>query len=157
MCSISIIGLFSLSNFENSNQVRGEGYITFLPYSNLNLYFTSGGMFQTDRDWGETFQVNEEVGIKIARSVWLETGLVVGNSFLYSRNMGYLMNNSFMIPSTTVYCNLIVTTWKNLALNISPFYSKNNNYSWNLNSLSRTGELNPNSFGIAFKITYNNK
>ena len=148
---------FSLSNFENSNQVRGEGYITFLPYSNLNLYFTSGGMFQTDRDWGETFQVNEEVGIKIARSVWLETGLVVGNSFLYSRNMGYLMNNSFMIPSTTVYCNLIVTTWKNLALNISPFYSKNNNYSWNLNSLSRTGELNPNSFGIAFKITYNNK
>jgi hypothetical protein len=147
----------SLSNFGNSEQVRGEGYITYLPYSSLNLYFTSGGMLQTDRDWGESYQIDEEVGIKIMRSVWLETGIMLGNSFLYARNMGNIMNNSFMIPSTTVYCNLILTKWKKLTLNISPFYSKNLNYSWNLSSFSRNNEINPNSFGIAIKLTYNNK
>jgi len=147
---------FSLSNFENSNQIRGEGYLSFLPSGNLNLYFTSGGMFQNDTDWGNTFQVNEEVGFKLSRNTWLETGFITGNSFHYVRNEGSIMNNSFVIPSTTIYCNLILMHWKKITLNISPTYSRISNYSWNLSSLYRGYEVDLNSFGIVIKLIYNN-
>jgi len=147
---------FSVSNFENSNQIRGEGYLTCLPAGNLNLYFTTGGMLQNDTDWGNTFQVNEEAGLKLSRSIWLETGLVLGNSFHYVRDMGYFMNNSFMIPSATLFCNVILMQWKKITLNITPSYSRNKNYSWNLTSLYHDYELDPNSFGVAIKIIYNN-
>jgi hypothetical protein len=146
----------SVSDFENSNQVRGEGYLSYLPSTNLDLYFTTGGMLQNDSNWGNTFQINEEVGIKLSGKIWIETGLMAGNSFHYVRNEGILMNNSFIIPSTTVYCNLILMPWKKLTLNISPSYSRITNYSWNLSSLYRDYKLDLNSFGIVIKIIYNN-
>jgi hypothetical protein len=146
----------SASNFENSNQIRGEGYLVYLPSANLDLYFTTGGMLQYDSKWGNTYQINEEVGIKLSNKIWLETGLMAGNSFHYVRNEGSLMNNSFIIPSTTVYCNLVMMPWKKITLNISPSYSRVINYSWNLSSLYRDYELDLNSYGIVIKIIYNN-
>ena len=148
---------FSVSNFSFSNQERGEGYITFLPSGNLNFYLTSGGMIQTDMNWGNTYQVNEEIGIRIFNSVWLESGIVFGNSFLYTRNQGYLMNNSFLIPSTTLYCNIIVSPGKRYEVTLSPFYSENKNYSWDLNVYNRTNELNPRSYGLSVKLNYNKR
>jgi hypothetical protein len=147
---------FSFSNFGNSNQLRSEGYLTIMPYGNLNLYSTTGGMLQYDKNWGYTYQVDETVGFKITRSLWLETGIMFGNSFLYSRDNGYYINNSFLIPSASIYCNLVIMKWKNYKLNISPIFSENKNYSWNLNALYRTNELNPRSFGITIKLTYKN-
>jgi hypothetical protein len=148
---------FSASNFSNSNQIRGEVNLTYLPYSNLNFYLTSGGMYQTDNRWGNTYQVSEEAGLKITGSVWLESGIVIGNSFLYARNQGYLMNNSLMVPATTIYANLTIYPGKKIKITFSPFYSKNNNYSWNLNDYTRSNELNPRSFGVLIKLNYNNK
>jgi hypothetical protein len=148
---------FSATNFENSAQVRAEGYLTYLPYSNPDLYFNTGGMIQNDKNWGETYQVNEEAGIKISRLVWLETGIVLGNAFQYARNQGYIMNNSYLIPATTLYCNIISAFRNKITLNISPYYSKNKNYSWNLISLYRDNELNPNTFGLTIKLIYNNR
>jgi hypothetical protein len=147
---------FSFSNFGNSSQLRGEGYLTFLPYGNLNLYSVTGGMYQYDKDWGGTSQVNESVGFKVAGSLWLETGITIGNSFLYARDQGYYINNSYLIPSASIFCNLIITKWKNYTLHVSPSFSENKNYSWNLNALYRTNEVNPRSFGITIKLTYKN-
>jgi hypothetical protein len=147
----------SMSNFSNSNQIRGEGYLTYLPYGNLNFYLTSGAMYQTDNSWGNTYQINEEVGLRITRSVWLESGIVIGNSFLYARNQGYLINNSLLIPATTIYGDVIINPGKKFMITVSPFFSKNQNYSWNLNDYTATNELNPRSFGVTIKLTYNSK
>ncbi|MCX6326967.1 MAG: hypothetical protein NT144_10030 [Bacteroidia bacterium] len=143
----------SFSNFSNSNQIRGEGYLTYLPFANLNLYFTSGGMYQSDKYWGGTYQINQEIGFKISKSIWLESGIIKGNSFLYARNQGYMINNSFQIPETTIYSNIILLPDKKFSITISPYYCKNQIYSWNLNSYLRTNKLNINSFGVAFKLT----
>jgi hypothetical protein len=144
----------SFSNFNNSNQLRGEGYFTWLPSGNLNLYFTSGWMGQQDVNWGGTYQVSEEIGLKILKSLWLETGLISGNSFLYARNVGSLINNSFQIPKTTIYSNLIILPGRHLKLTITPFYCENNIYSWDLTAYTRTNKLIINSFGGLIKITY---
>jgi hypothetical protein len=146
----------SFSNFGKSNQVRGEGYLTYLPFSNLNLYFTSGGMYQTDTNWGGTYQINEEIGLKIMKSLWIETGIVTGNSFLYSRNQGFFINNSFLIPATTVFSNIIILPWKHFNFTLTPFYSKNQIYSWDLNAHYRTNKLYVNSFGVSIKLSYKN-
>jgi hypothetical protein len=144
----------SISNFSNSRQIRGEGYFTWLPTGNMNLYLTSGWMGQNDIYWGGTYQVSQEVGLKIFKSFWLESGLIKGNSFLYTRNFGSMINNSFQIPVTTIYTNLIVLVGKHLKFSIMPFYSENNIYSWDLTTYSRTNKLNINSFGGLVKLTY---
>ena len=144
----------SMSNFSNSSQVRGEGYFTWLPKGNLNLYLTSCWMGQTDNNWGGTYQVSQEIGFKLSRSLWMESGIVKGNSFLYARNQGLLMNNSFQIPVTTIYGNIILLPWKRFNISLSPFYSRNEVYSWDLSSYTRTNKLNINSFGGSFKLIY---
>jgi hypothetical protein len=148
---------FSLSNFSGSDQKRGEAYLTFLPSGNLNLYLTSGGMLQNDKNWGTTWQVNEELGLKLFRYIWLESGIIFGNSFLYARNQGYFINNSYLIPQTTIYCNLIVAPGKRYIVTLSPYFCENKNYSWDLSVYNRTDELNPKSYGISIKLNYNNR
>jgi hypothetical protein len=144
----------SFSNFSNSNQIRGEGYFTLLPSGNLNLYLTSGLMSQRDKIWGGTYQVSQEIGLKIFKSLWLEAGLINGNSFLYGRNQGSMLNNSFQIPVTTIYSNLIILPGRHLNITITPYYSENNIYSWDLTAYSRTNKLIINSFGGLIKFTY---
>ena len=148
---------FSLSNFGFSSQVRGEASLTWLPLGNLNLYFTSGWMGQTDKNWGGTYQVNQEIGFKIFKALWMEAGIVSGNSFLYARNQGYLINNSFLIPATTLYGNLIILPAKRFSIVLTPVYSENENYSWDLNTYSRGNKLIVNSFGGSIKLIYKNK
>jgi hypothetical protein len=147
----------SFSNFSYSNQIRGEVYLTWLPFGNLNLYLTSGWMVQTDKNWGGTYQINGEIGLKVFKVLWLESGIVKGNSFLYSRNQGYLLNNSFQIPATTIYSNIIILPGKKFNITLTPFYCKNQIYSWDLNSYFRTNKLTINSFGCSIKLNYKNK
>lgn len=144
----------SVSNFGNSRQVRGEGYVTWLPAANLNLYFTSGGMFQTDKYWGSTYQVNQVIGFRLADFLWVETGVMQGNSFLNVRNAGYSVNNSYQIPSVSAHSNLILFPLKNLSLTLTPFYNKFDVYSWDFTNVSRTGKVNIDSYGCAFKLSF---
>lgn len=145
---------FSISNFGSSNQVRGEGYITYLPNGNLNLYFTSGAMYQIDNHWGSTYQINEEIGFNVLKSLWIESGILNGNSFLYARNQGSVMNNSFSVPSVSVYGNVIFFPSKKLCITLTPFYVENNIYSWDLKTYIKADKLTPSSFGGAVKIIY---
>jgi hypothetical protein len=147
----------SLSNLGNSNQMRGEGYITWLPSGNLKLYLTSGGMYQNDINWGKTYQINQEIGLKLSNSLWLESGIVKGNSFLYARNQGYAVNNSFQSPATTIYSNIIILPGKHFSITVTPFFTKNDIYSWDLNDYTRTDKLITNSFGGSIKLIYKNK
>jgi hypothetical protein len=144
----------SYSNFGKSSQLRGEGYFVYLPFGNLNLYLTSGGMYQTDQNWGDTYQVNQEVGLKIFDHLWVETGVIMGNSFLYARNQGLNLNNSFQIPSTTFYGNFIAILGNRLSLTLSPYYTENQIYSWDLNALTKTNKLVLNSYGGNIKLTF---
>jgi hypothetical protein len=144
----------SVSNFSNSRQIREEGYIMWLPQGNLNLYITTGGMYQWDVNWGGSYQINGEAGYKISKNLWMETGFIMGNSFLYSRNQGYTMNNSFQIPSALFYTSFILPLRK-IEITLSPFYAQYQNYSWNLISYTRTGKATVNSFGAGIKINYN--
>jgi len=144
----------SFSNFGNSTQIRGEGYFTWLPSGNLNLYLTSGWMGQTDINWCGTYQASQEVGFKILKSLWMDSGLVLGNSFLYARNQGYMMNNSFQIPAFTIYSNLLILPWKNFKLSVTPYYSQTNVYSWDFNTYTRTNKLINNALGGSIKLTY---
>ncbi len=144
---------FSVSNFSNSRQIREEGYIMWLPQGNLNLYLTTGGMYQWDVNWGGSYQINGEAGFRISKNLWVETGFIMGNSFLYSRNQGYTMNNSFQIPSALFYTNIILPIRK-INITLSPFFAQYQNYSWNLNSHTRTEKATVNSFGAAIKINY---
>ena len=144
----------SFSYFSNSNQIRSEAYLTYLPFSNLNLYLTTGGMYQTDNNWGGTYQINEEIGFKVKKFLWIEAGVINGNSFLYARNQGSFMNNSFLIPATTIYGNFIILYGNHLIFTLTPFFTKNYIYSWNLNAYTRTDKLISNSAGANIKLTY---
>ena len=146
----------SYSNFGSSSQIRGEGFLTYLPFGNLNFYLTTGGMYQTDKNWGETYQINQEIGFKLLKFFWVESGIVTGNSFLYSRNQGLLLNNSFQIPATTVFGNFIFLLGKKFSITISPYYNVNHIYTWNLNDFSRYDKLSLNSFGGSIKLTFKN-
>jgi hypothetical protein len=145
---------FSLSNFGNSTQRRGEGFFTWLPSGNLNLYLTSGGMYQSDKYWGGTYQLIQEIGFKISRSLWFESGIVNGNSFLYCRNQGLMFSNSFQIPVTTIFSNIIIIPGKHFSLTITPFYTENRLYSWDLIAYTRANKLGINSFGGMIKLNY---
>jgi hypothetical protein len=144
----------TFGNFINSNQIRGEGYLTWLPSGNLNLYFSTGGMYQTDVNWGNTYQLNQEIGFRIIKSIWMESGIITGNSFLYSRNQGSILNNSFQTPAMTLYSNIILLQGKNLSISITPFFTENEIYSWDLNTYTRTGKVSSNSFGGTIKLIY---
>jgi hypothetical protein len=144
----------SFSNFSNSNQIRGEGYFTYLPFGNLNLYLILGGMYQSDLNWGPTYQINTEIGFKVSKFLWIEPGIGNGNSFFYARNMGYVMNNSFQIPAITYYGNIIVLTGKKYSVTLTPYFTENQNYYWNLNTYNRITLPNNNSFGGAIKLIY---
>jgi len=144
----------SYSNFGSSTQLRGETYFTYLPFGNLNLYLTSGGMYQSDKTWGETYQVNQEIGFKVFKFLWMETGIIQGNSFLYARNQGLVMSNSFQIPATTIYGNLHVLLGKQFSVTLSPYYHENEIYFWDLNANTRIDKLTYNSFGGEIKLTY---
>jgi hypothetical protein len=148
---------FSFSNFSLSNQIRGEGFLTWLPYGNLNLYITSGWMGQNDMNWGGTYQLNAEIGFKVMKSLWMETGTIFGNSFLYARDMGYILNNSFLIPATTIYSNIIIMAGNHIRITLSPYYSENLNYTWNLKTYTRSGKLITDSFGGMIKLTFKNR
>jgi hypothetical protein len=148
---------FSLSNFSNSTQFRGEANIIYLPSGNLNIYLTSGGMYQFDKNWGPTYQINQEIGFKVYKTIWLEPGIIYGNSFLYARNQGYVMNNSFQIPATTIYGNIIILPGKKFSITVTPFYMKYDIYSWNLNAYTKTRKLSVNSFGGTIKFVYKNR
>lgn len=147
----------SMSNFANTNQIRGEAYLTWLPSGNLNFYLTSGWMGQTDDIWGGTYQINQELGFKVLKSLWVELGLVNGNSFLYARNLGYLINNSFQIPANTLYGNIIILPANHLSITLTPFYVENINYSWDIDSYTRVNKLENKSFGGTIKFTYKHR
>ena len=144
----------SVSNFSYSQQFRGEGFLSWLPFGNLNLYLTSGGMFQSDKNWGTSYQLNQEVGFKIAKWLWMETGFGKGNSFLYTRYEGSLMNNSFLIPATSAYSNIIVLPGNRFSITLTPFYARNEIYSWDLSNYTRTDKQIINSFGGSLKLIY---
>ena len=145
---------FSLSNFSNSNQIRGEAYLTYLPFGNLNLYLTSGWMGQTDTNWGGTYQVNEEIGLKVFKFLWLESGIIKGTSFLYARNQGSFMNNSFQIPATTIYGNFVILPGNHFVITITPLYIQNFLYSQDLTAYTMTDKQTSFSSGGTIKITY---
>lgn len=147
----------SFSNFSKSNQFRTEGHLFYLPFGNLNLYLTSGGMFQNDKNWGNTFQINQEVGLKIFKHLWIESGAIFGNSFLYARNYGVSMNNSFLIPSTTIYSNFIVLLTKRTFLTLSPYYVENHIYSWDTINFTKSNRVITDSFGCNIKLTIKSK
>jgi hypothetical protein len=147
----------SISNFSYSNQVRGEGYITWLPSGNLNLYLTTGWMGQSDKNWNGTYQINQELGFRVLKFLWLETGIIRGNSFLYARNQGYIMHNSLQIPSTTIYGNIIMLAGRHFSISLTPFFTENLLFSWDFKTFRRTDKVNVNSFGGAIKIIYKNK
>jgi len=147
----------SISNFGGSSQYRGEGYLTYLPFGNLNLYFSSIGMGQTDKNWGSTYQFNQEIGFKVFKFMWLESGVLTGNSFLYARNKGFDLNNSYHIPSKSVYGNLIFLLGKKLSITLTSFYNENENYSWDLINYQKYDKQILHSFGGAIKLTYKNK
>ncbi len=144
----------SISNFGNSQQLRGEGSLSWLPFGNLNLYLTTGGMYQSDKNWGGTYQFNQEVGFKILKWLWMESGFGKGNSFLYTRYEGSLMNNSFLIPATSVYSNIIVLPGNRFSITLTPFFAKNEIYSWDLTNYTRTDKQIINSFGGSLKLIY---
>lgn len=147
----------SFSNFAGSSQLRGESYITWLPFSNLNFYTTTGGMCQYDKDWGNTYQFNQEVGFKVLKFLWMEQGIIIGDSFLYGRSGGYFINNSFHIPALTVYNNIIVLTGRDIKFTVTPVFTKYDDYSWDMDSHSRSSKTTVNSFGCSLKITYKSK
>lgn len=142
------------SNFGNSRQFGCEGYLTWLPSGNLNLYFTSGGMVQNDKFWGTTYQINQTMGFRVADFLWVESGFSKGNSFLNVRNNGYLVNNSYQTPSVSVHSNLILLPLKKISFTLTPYFNKFDVYSWDFTSVSRTGKVNIDSFGCAFKLSY---
>jgi hypothetical protein len=144
----------SLSNFGNSNQFRSEGYLTFLPLGNLKLYLTLGGMYQNDTHWGDTYQYNGELGIKLSKKIWIESGIMKGNSFLYARNQGYSVNNSYLIPANLIYCNFIFLPGKHLNITVTPYYADNQSYSWNLKSYYKVDRITDGSFGCSLKLTF---
>jgi hypothetical protein len=114
-------------------------------------------MGQTDRNWGGTYQINGEIGFKVFKSLWLESGIISGNSFLYAREQGLILNNSYLIPATIIFSNLIILAGKRFSITLTPAYSENLNYSWNLNTYTRNNKQNNNSFGGIIKLTYKSK
>lgn len=144
----------SFSNFSGSNQLRGEGYLTYLPFGNLNLYSTSGGMYQSDKNWGSTYQMNQEIGFKAFKFLWIESGVIKGNSFLYARSQGLSVNNSYLIPATSFYGNLIFIIGQHFNITASAYFSKNETYSWDLTSHTRTDLQLLNSSGGKITLTY---
>jgi len=144
----------SFSNFNGSSQLRGEGYFTYLPFGNLNLYLTSGGMYQSDNNWGGTYQMSQELGFKALKFLWVESGVIKGNSFLYARNQGLIINNSYLIPATSIYGNLIFIVGQHFNITASAYFSKNETYSWDLTSHTRTDLQLLNSYGGKITLTY---
>lgn len=144
---------FSASNFSKSSQIRGEAFLTYLPMGNLNLYMTSGGMIQSDKHWGQSYQANQEIGFKVAKFLWLEAGAVIGNSFLYARNNGYSVNNSYQIPALSYYGNIIMLLGKKISITVSPYYSDNHFYSWDLTTYTKTNKQIVSSYGAQIKLT----
>ncbi|MEW5846459.1 MAG: hypothetical protein AB1777_09385 [Bacteroidota bacterium] len=140
------------SNFAKSKQISTEGYLTFLPFSNLNFYSTLSGFYQVDENWGSTYQSNFDVGFKVFKYLWFESGVMVGNSFLYSRNQGVMLNNSFIIPAKSFYGTLIIPTRK-FSIKINANYSEINNYSWDFVNYIKTAKVVLNSFGINTTLT----
>lgn len=144
----------SFSKFGGSNQFRGEANVTYLPFGNLNFYTTTSGMFQNDKNWGTTYQIGQDIGFKAFKFLWIETGVTSGNSFLYSRNQGAIINNSFLIPSLSIYGNAIVMLGNHFSLSITPSYSKNTLYSWDTTNYTRSNKVNSTSTGFSFTLTY---
>lgn len=143
---------FNYSNFAKSNQFATEAYITYFPFSNLNLYSTVSGFYQLDKNWGDTYQSNFDVGFKVFKYLWVESGMMIGNSFLYSRNFGTELNNSFIIPSKSFYGSLVIPA-KKFFLRVGGHYSEINNYSWDLVNYTKTSKLVLNAFGINATLT----
>lgn len=143
---------FNYSNFSNSYQFATEAYLTFLPFSNLNLYSRVSGFYQMDKNWGGTYQSNFDVGFKAFKYVWIESGMKIGNSFLYSRNFGTELNNSFIIPSTSFYGSLVIPA-KKFSLKVGGHYSEISNYSWDFGNYTKTEKVVLNSFGVDVTLT----
>ena len=123
-----------------------------MPFSNLNLYSTVSGFYQLDKNWGGTYQSNFDVGFKVFKYLWVESGMMIGNSFLYSRNLGRELNNSFIIPSKSFYGSLVIPA-KKFFLRVGGHYSEINNYSWDLVNYTKTSKLVLNAFGVNATLT----
>lgn len=145
---------FSYSNFGGSIQIRGEGYITYLPFGNLNLYLTTGGMIQSDKNWGSTYQANGMVGFKTFNFLWVEAGMTKGNSFLSAIEQGVLLNNSFQVPAITAYANFIVLLGKHYSVSVTPIFSQTRMYSYDLNNYTRIDKQTLNGYGCSMKLIY---
>lgn len=144
----------SLSNFGNSNQTRGEISLTYLPNSNLNFYTTTSAMFQKDKNWGNTYFVAQDLGFKTLDNLWLETGVSLGNSYLFTFLQGLSLNNSFTIPSFSLYLNGIILLNNNFTLYITPYFVKKTNYSWDLLNHKSYDKINTNSNGVSISLIY---
>lgn len=140
------------SNFAKSNQLATECSLSIFPFSNLNLYSTLSGLYQYDENWGNTYQVNFDLGFKVFKYLWVESGAMAGNSFLYSRSFGSVLNNSFIIPATNIYGSLIIPTRK-FSIRFGGNYSVINNYSWDLDNYIKTSKIELNSFGVNASLT----
>jgi hypothetical protein len=46
---------------------------------------------------------------------------------------------------------------KKFSITLTPFYVKDEAYSWNLNTFTKTKKLSVNSFGAAIKLVYKNR
>ena len=143
---------FYHSNYSSSTQLAAEGSLSVLPFGNLNLYTTVSGMFQHDKNWGNTYQSNVEIGSKVFKYLWVEAGLLKGNSFLYSRYQGSFVNNSFLIPQSSYYGSFIIPI-KKITLTVTGNYTNNVLYSWDTTDYTRTLKVEKSSVGINTLLT----
>jgi len=66
------------------------------------------------------------------------------------------MSNSFLVPATTAYANLIFIVEGKVNITLTPFFGMNKNYTWDLDTYNKSDELNSNSYGLTIKLNFKN-
>jgi len=120
--SVFTLGLSgSFSNLNGKNQVQAEGWLTYYPFGNLNLYGNTSitGFFQGDES---RVLLNQMIGAKITPWLWGEATLLYGNYTNANINNGAIVYNNSDKIDYRLGANLFFVLSKHFQLSLSYQY-----------------------------------
>ncbi len=102
------------SNFGNRNQYQGEGSLTYYPFGNLDFYGqTKFAAIYSPNAWIEKqFVFSQSLGVKLAKPLWLDGSVSIGN------HLNYITGHSFLVYNTYNPINAIA------AMSLSYYFKK---------------------------------
>lgn len=148
------------AGLNNAKQLQGDFLLTLYPLGNMNLYSVSTLSFQSEKYSGNQpinqFVFDQQIGVKLAKKIWIEGYTSFGNMHNFIRNNGFVIYNGLDIITQRYGGQLIIPLKSTFKIKINySFVTNESSYILSTQENTNYNIIRYNNHSITGGISWN--